>query len=149
MFKKLLFPAILMTLLFSFCTALADQNGSQCYCNIDEYGCRITAEDGGKIYIMFWTEDARRYIMGPQSAPYENVTIYPGFSGIFPIDCGRPVIVTETPAPAPDSCRQEYESCLNLCDRSDCIDGQQNCIDKDTCYLNCKRDYDLCVGSVS
>ncbi len=39
MMKKGFFVVMLLTLLFSFCTVLADQDGRNCWCNIDEYGC--------------------------------------------------------------------------------------------------------------
>ncbi len=38
MSKKLIFAALLLTLLFSFGTVFADQDGRNCWCNIDEYG---------------------------------------------------------------------------------------------------------------
>ena len=50
--KKIVFCVLLLTLLLSFCTVFADQDGRNCWCNIDEYGCWITGEDSGKTYIM-------------------------------------------------------------------------------------------------
>ena len=45
----------------------ADQDGNDYWCNSDQYGCWVTNEDGGKCYIMFWSEEARKYFMGPVS----------------------------------------------------------------------------------
>ena len=52
-----------------------DQSGDRHWCNTDSYGCWVTNEDGGKDYIMFWSEAAAEWIMGPNSgAP---IGIYP------------------------------------------------------------------------
>ncbi len=51
----------------SVSAAYYDQNGNAYWCNTDSYGCWITAEDGAHEYIMFWSEAAREYIMGPGS----------------------------------------------------------------------------------
>ena len=67
MSKKLLFIGMVLILMASFTAVLADQNGSDRWCNSDQYGCWVTDEDGGKSYIMFWSETARLYIMGPGS----------------------------------------------------------------------------------
>ncbi len=44
-----------------------DQVGNKHWCNSDSYGCWVAGEDGGKDYIMFWSESAREAIMGPNS----------------------------------------------------------------------------------
>ncbi len=51
----------------SVSAAYYDQNGNAYWCNTDSYGCWIIAEDGAHEYIMFWSEAAREYIMGPGS----------------------------------------------------------------------------------
>ena len=57
--------------------AFADQNGNDSWCNSDQYGCWVTDEDGGKCYIMFWSEESRAYFMGGKSNPGELVTEMP------------------------------------------------------------------------
>lgn len=59
----------------------ADQDGNARWCNSDEYGCWVTGEDGGKSYIMFWSEEARAYFMGSKSAPGSLVTVKPNTPG--------------------------------------------------------------------
>ena len=54
----------------------ADQEGNANWCNIDEYGCYETSDDGSIYYIMFWSEPARQRIMGNLTAPYTNVVDY-------------------------------------------------------------------------
>ena len=44
-----------------------DQSGSKYWCYVDNYGCWITGENGGKEYIMFWSEASADFIMGPNS----------------------------------------------------------------------------------
>ena len=52
-----------------------DQSGDRHWCNTDSYGCWVTGENGDKEYIMFWSEAAAEWIMGPDSgAP---IGIYP------------------------------------------------------------------------
>ena len=41
-----------------------DQSGNYRYCNSDQYGCWVTTDDGGKNYIMFWSEENRELFMG-------------------------------------------------------------------------------------
>ena len=121
--KMYLLAAVLLILLFSFCTVFADQIGNKCWCNIDQSGCWITGETGGKIYIMFWTEEARRSIMGSISAPYKLVVSHPGFSGTLPLECG-----SGSSSGGAFNC----EACYAECDRMDC--GIKNC---QGCYEKC------------
>lgn len=86
--KFLWFFVFMFIILGSFAAASADQDGRNCWCNIDDYGCRITDEDGGAIYIMFWSEEARQYIMGAGSPPYKFVVRHPGDIGRLTIECG-------------------------------------------------------------
>lgn len=74
--KKFLFSLMILTLMLSFSAVLADQDGNARWCNMDQYGCWVTAEDGGKSYIMFWSEESRKYFMGDITAPYTNVVDY-------------------------------------------------------------------------
>lgn len=55
-------------------TVSAAQEGNHRWCNVDSYGCWDIDEDGNQFYIMFWSESARAYFMGNNSAPYSNVT---------------------------------------------------------------------------
>jgi hypothetical protein len=43
---------------------------------MDKFGCYETAEDGSTYYVNFWSEEARKYIMGNLTAPYTNVVDY-------------------------------------------------------------------------
>lgn len=54
----------MLLLALSVLAASADQEGNAHWCNIDKFGCYETAEDGSTYYIMFWSESARKYIMG-------------------------------------------------------------------------------------
>lgn len=59
---------LLAVFCLAFCSAaLADQEGNSYWCNSDQYGCWVTGEDGGQSYIMFWSEFARDFFMGPGS----------------------------------------------------------------------------------
>lgn len=66
--KKVLFVllAILMMAVMTVSVS-ADQDGLTNWCNMDQYGCWVTGEEGEQIYIMFWSEEARTYFMGPNS----------------------------------------------------------------------------------
>ena len=72
---------VLLTAVLIFITVSADQNGNDRWCNSDEYGCWVTDEDGGKCYIMFWSEEARAYFMGDISKPGTLVTDKPNTPG--------------------------------------------------------------------
>lgn len=61
---------------------VADQEGNDNWCNIDSYGCWVTNEDGGKDYLMFWSESARHYFMGDSTPPFTNVVDYSSYVGI-------------------------------------------------------------------
>lgn len=72
-----------VVLLFVFCmmfflaaAVYADQEGNAKWCNVDKFGCYETNEDGSTFYIMFWSEEARKNIMGNLTAPYTNVVDY-------------------------------------------------------------------------
>ena len=65
--KSMLFVLLAFVLLISASAVLADQEGTACWCNIDEYGCWNTGDHGEKEYCMFWSEDARTLFMGPNS----------------------------------------------------------------------------------
>ncbi len=70
MFKRFLMAfvtAILFLLLLS-AVVLADQNGNYRYCNMDQYGCWITEEDGRRSYIMFWSDEIRENFIGNKPA---------------------------------------------------------------------------------
>ena len=89
MSKKLMLITVLFILLFSFMAAFADNDGYNNWCNEDEYGCWVTDEDGGKCYIMFWSEEARAYFMGGLSKPGQLVFDKPNTSnGRFGLEKG-------------------------------------------------------------
>lgn len=73
MLKKLVFVGMILVLMASFSVVLADQDGNTCWCNVDKDGCWVTNEEGGKDYIMFWSEASRKFFMGDSTAPYTNV----------------------------------------------------------------------------
>ena len=77
--KKVLFVlfAILMMAVMTVSVS-ADRDGYNNWCNMDQYGCWVTGEDGAQNYIMFWSESARTYFMGPNSNAV--VTDYPADS---------------------------------------------------------------------
>ena len=79
--KKIALLLVLLMLVIAVTTVFADQDGADTWCNEDQYGCWVTAEDGGKCYIMFWSEDARAYFMGGHSKPGELVTDKPNTPG--------------------------------------------------------------------
>ena len=54
----------------------ADQLANDRWCNIDQYGCWVTGDEGNQIYIMFWSEEARQFFMGGSTAPYKDVQNY-------------------------------------------------------------------------
>ena len=87
MAKKMLLAVLFAVMLLAALTVSvsADQEGTSCWCNNDQYGCWITGEKGGRDYIMFWSESARDSIMGKGSkAPI--VDRY--FAGKLPLECG-------------------------------------------------------------
>ena len=65
--KSLIFCFVILIAAFAAVTVFADQDAYERYCHIDHYGCWETNEEGGKDYIMFWSEEARAYFMGPDS----------------------------------------------------------------------------------
>ncbi len=152
--KFLWFFVFMFILLGTFAAASADQDGRNCWCNIDEYGCRITGDDGGVIYIMFWSEEARQYIMGAGSAPYDLVVEKPSQSGILALKCGIPspvIIPTAGPdekpqEPAYDCSGFKYEVCFRDCDAefNECQAYAGTCEDINQCNHECLRVSDAC-----
>ena len=91
--------------------ALYDQMGNKHWCNSDSYGCWISGENGAHEYIMFWSEDARAEIMGPDSDAPLGIALTNGSE--------RQEIQLKTPAPqsASDSidvCAEAWEICEEL-----------------------------------
>ncbi len=66
--KKLMFVlfAVLMMAVMTVSVS-ADRDGYNNWCNMDQYGCWVTGDEGQQNYIMFWSEEARTYFMGPNS----------------------------------------------------------------------------------
>ncbi len=81
--KFLVVLFVLIIAVLSVMAVSADQNGTDIWCNKDSYGCWITGEDGEQVYIMFWSEDARNYIMGTDGS---TVTTNPDSSEILKLD---------------------------------------------------------------
>ena len=130
--KYLRIIVFVFTLLGTFAAASAEQDGRNCWCDIDEYGCRITGEDGGETYLMFWSEEARQYIMGPGGTPYNLVVKKPEEADFLTLKCGSPepvVIPIAAPSAGPDEKPQEpaYD-CSGFTDLSKCNNkcGQYN-----------------------
>ena len=74
--SMLLILAAVLAALVCCTAAFADQDGTSQYCYQDSYGCYVLDDDaneGSPTYIWFWTEDARKAIMGDLTEPYENV----------------------------------------------------------------------------
>lgn len=95
--KTLCILFAVMAILCAAAVVYADQEGSSCWCNNDQYGCWITGEKGERSYIMFWAESARDYIMGKGS----NAPIVEKYSkGNLPLECGivRSTVVVSAPA---------------------------------------------------
>ena len=67
--KKSLFVVLFAMLCLAVFTVSvsADQDGHTNWCNMDQYGCWVTGDGGEQVYIMFWSEEARTYFMGPNS----------------------------------------------------------------------------------
>lgn len=72
----ILFSAAIIAALV-LCTAVfADRNGNAEYCYQDSYGCYVLDDannEGSPTYLWFWSESARKQIMGDLTEPYENV----------------------------------------------------------------------------
>ena len=142
MTKRMLIAA-LFTMLFLAAltvTVSADQDGTSCWCNNDQYGCWITGETGGRDYIMFWSESARDYIMGKGS----KAPIVEKYSkSKLPLECGivrSQVVITapadstpvdDEPVPQPDdSCKRRCNECMerNQGIPSLCVEECRGCL---------------------
>ena len=92
--KKNLFIVLLAMLCLAVFTLAvsADQEGTANWCNIDKDGCWVTADDGGKDYIMFWSEKSRETYMGDTTEPYTDVVDRPWDikNGKLPLEIGNP-----------------------------------------------------------
>ena len=149
MLKKLVFAVVMISLMLSFCSVFADQDGRNCWCNIDKDGCWITGDDGGKIYIMFWSEESRQYIMGTHSAPYELVTIKPENSKILSLKCGTvsPVIFTgasNTGQTDPEDTDTGGPQCDRIDDYYICVNDCHETVGGTSCFEECEKKYPGC-----
>ena len=81
--KFFIFLLITAFCLAFFTSVLADQEGNFRWCNSDQYGCWVTGDNNEQSYIMFWSESARDFFMGPGSSA-GVVTQYP--AGKMPLD---------------------------------------------------------------
>lgn len=86
--SAVLLAAVLVFILSSSAVLAED------YCTIDDYGCWVPGDDGGKMYIMFWSEASRQFFMGDTTAPYQNVVDYCA-------DCGGRLRLDPAPTPVP------------------------------------------------
>ena len=127
MLRKLVFVGMILVLMASFSVVLADQDGNTCWCNVDKDGCWVTNEEGGKDYIMFWSEESRKFFMGDSTAPFTSV-VSKAEGATLGLLCGVPETVITAAAAAPKTvesiCRQwvdedfggdnsEYNDCVN------------------------------------
>ena len=149
MFKKILWIVFMAALFLGTAAASAEQNGNSCWCNIDQYGCRVTDEDGATSYIMFWSEEARQYIMGTNSAPYKLVVTHPGITGSFPLVCGteQRISIKIPNKKEDDQCKAQLSNCQADCERADCL-PEKNCIDTEVCFDYCDEAYQSCIAAV-
>ena len=109
MLRKFVFVGMILVLMASFSVVLADQDGNTCWCNVDKDGCWVTNEEGGKDYIMFWSEESRKFFMGDSTAPYTSV-VSKAEGATLGLLCGVPETVITAAAAAPKTvesiCRQ-------------------------------------------
>ena len=134
-----------------------DQSGDRHWCNTDSYGCWVTGENGDKEYIMFWSEAAAEWIMGPDSgapigiypntpqleldAPKVEIPIKKPSGGITQPECGEGIN-------CPKGQRCDNGICIpNTTDKctknSECPEGQLCqqgvCKAKSTCELTVEK----------
>ena len=97
--KNTLFVVLFAVLMMAVLTlsVSADQVGNKRWCNIDQYGCWVTEENGGQSYIMFWSESSCEYFMGKPC----NATIAPRLPG------GEMPLEAAPESPAPDAAPKE------------------------------------------
>ena len=111
--KKMAFLFVVLALLFSFAAVFAEQDGYNCWCNVDQYGCWITNESGGQDYLMFWSESARQFFMGSSTPPYKDVTVQP--DGLtLPLVCGVAPVAGASSNSLEAICT-EYAALVNQC----------------------------------
>lgn len=90
--KRMAVLCVLILILLSFFVSYADDDGLDSWCYSDQYGCWVTDEDGGRCYIMFWSEEARAFFMGGHSNPGQLVFDRPeGDTGRITMDKDAPM----------------------------------------------------------
>ena len=138
-----------------------DQMGNKYWCNSDSYGCWVTNENGGKDYIMFWSEAAAEAIMGTNSgAP---IGTFPGTSELS-LEAPIPEVVVKegsAPSPAPvdkckdvtcpdgETCNKETGECesntpVDKCKDVKCESGQT--CNAETGQCEAETPVDKCAG---
>ena len=103
-----------------------DQMGNKYWCNSYSYGCWVTGENGGKDYIMFWSEASAEAIMGPNSgAP---IGTNPGTQEL-PLQAPKPVTVAEAGCASWEE-KQDDGTCVKVA----CSDAElQGCAERCMC----------------
>ena len=96
-----------------------DQIGNKHWCTSDSYGCWVTGEDGGKNYIMFWSEAAAEAIMGKNS----GAPIGAPLSGNLNL-AGPKAPVAAVEAEKDDGGDDKQKECKPACNEGySCVDG--------------------------
>ena len=101
-------------------SAYYDQNGTKRWCNTDADGCWVTNEDGGKDYIMFWSEASREKYMGTGS----DAPIAPKYAGgemslLAPLTAVQPT-QAPTEVPTQEPTQPVQKSCSDYTDLGSC-----------------------------
>ena len=120
-----------------------DQIGNKYWCNSDSYGCWVTNEDGGKDYIMFWSESAAEAIMGKNSGAPIGAPVSGELFLAAPIAEVAEEEGGSSVKPAEPECSNE-KACV---DGKECKEGK--CVEKtaaQTCAQTCTTEGYSCVN---
>ena len=121
-----------------------DQSGSKYWCYVDNYGCWITGENGGKEYIMFWSEASADFIMGPNSgAP---IGTNPGTPELL-LEAPKPVVVTKAGSKGVTCESWEEKQSDGSCKQVKCSDAQVAACEADYARRQCSRTDPTWTGS--
>ncbi len=124
-----------------------DQIGNKHWCTSDSYGCWVTGEDGGKNYIMFWSEAAAEAIMGKNS----GAPIGAPLSGDMNLAGPKAPVVAvaeedDKENPPVDKCKGVTCDSGKHCEEGECVsDPDQNPVT--TCTPACQADEECVSGS--
>jgi hypothetical protein len=113
-----------------------DQMGNKYWCNVDSYGCWVTNENGGKDYIMFWSEASAEAIMGPNSgAP---IGTNPGTQEL-PLQAPKPANVAKAGLKGKTCESWEEKQADGSCKQVKCSDEQVAVCEKDWAERKCQK----------